>query len=255
MPCTLEQLIDLADQTLQPQRFKDYCPNGLQVEGRPTVARIVTGVTACQALIDAAIDVQADAILVHHGYFWRGESPVLTGRRVKRIKSLLDNDISLLGYHLPLDVHPELGNNASLAKVLGLSIRSNADSVEQDLLMVGELGEPMTGAELAEHISVRLDRPPLHVAAEPHEDRKLSTVAWCTGGAQGYIEQAIELGVDAYITGEVSEQTVHSARESRLHFYAAGHHATERFGVQSLGKYLAGALELECHFVDIDNPA
>lgn len=255
MPCTLAQLTDLADETLQPQRFNDYCPNGLQVEGRSSVSRIVTGVTACQALIDAAIDVQADAILVHHGYFWRGESPVLTGRRVKRVKSLLDNDISLLGYHLPLDAHPEYGNNAGLAKVLGLSIKGNAASVEQDLLMLGELGEAMTGAELSEHISVRLDRQPLHVAADPLEDRKLSSVAWCTGGAQGYIEQAIELGVDAYITGEVSEQTVHSARESGIHFYAAGHHATERYGVQSLGAFLAGALDLECHFIDIDNPA
>lgn len=255
MPCTLAQLVDLADTTLQPQRFNDYCPNGLQVEGRSSISRIVTGVTACQALIDAAIDSQADAILVHHGYFWRGESPVLTGRRLKRIKSLLDNEISLLGYHLPLDAHPDYGNNARLAKVLGFAIQGSAPLVEHDLLMVGELGEAMTGSELTAHIAACLERPPLHVAADPHEDRKLRSVAWCTGGAQAYIEQAIDLGVDAYITGEVSEQTVHSARESQIHFYAAGHHATERYGVQALGEYLAAALDLEYQFIDIHNPA
>ncbi|MFK7732035.1 MAG: Nif3-like dinuclear metal center hexameric protein [Pseudomonadales bacterium] len=255
MPCTLAQLVNLTDETLQPQRFKDYCPNGLQVEGRSEVSRIVTGVTACQALLDAAIDQQADVILVHHGYFWRGESPVLTGNRLKRIKSLLDNGISLLGYHLPLDAHPEYGNNAGLANVLGFSVQGNAPSVEQDLLMLGELGEPMSGGELSTHIAACLGRPPLHIAADPLETRKLRSVAWCTGGAQGYIEKAIELGVDAYITGEVSEQTVHSARESGMHFYAAGHHATERYGVQALGAYLAAALGLEHQFIDIDNPA
>ncbi len=255
MPCTLEQLVGLANESLQPHRFNDYCPNGLQVQGRPLIARVVSGVTACQALIDAAIERQADAILVHHGYFWRGESPVLTGSRLKRIKSLLDNELSLLAYHLPLDAHPEYGNNASLARVLGFAVHGCAPSVEQQLMMVGELGAPMTGDQLSAHIGACLNRPPLHIAADPNDARKLKSVAWCTGGAQGYVEQAIELGVDAYITGEVSEQTVHSARESGLHFFAAGHHATERYGVQALGRYLAEELGVEHHFVDIDNPA
>ncbi len=255
MACTLAQFVDLADKTLEPQRFKDYCPNGLQVEGRPSVKRIVSGVTASQALIDAAIERKADAILVHHGYFWRGESPAITGRRLTRIKSLLDHGLSLIAYHLPLDAHPDYGNNASLAKVLGFSIKRLAPSVEQGLLMVGELDNPMTGAQLSGHIEQCLDRPPLHVANNPSEEKKLQSVAWCTGGAQAYIEQAIELGVDAYITGEVSEQTVHSARESEIHFYAAGHHATERYGVKALGEYLAQTLELEHQFIDIDNPA
>ena len=236
------------NELLEPERFRDYCPNGLQVEGRATIEHLVSGVTASQSLIDAAIEQGADALLVHHGYFWKGESPLITGIKRRRVKALLDHNINLLAYHLPLDAHPELGNNAQLARVLDFTPQGTAG--DMDLLWHGETARVMTGQELASHIENALQRAPQHISAET----EIRRVAWCTGGAQSYIEQAVELGVDAFITGEISEQTVHIARETGIHFFAAGHHATERYGVQALGEQVADVLGLQHTFIDIDNP-
>ena len=252
MTASLAQLTATFDRILEPARFRDYAPNGLQVEGRQQVKRLVSGVTACQALVDAAIDAGADAILVHHGYFWRGEAPVLTGMKRRRIAALLDADISLFGYHLPLDAHPELGNNAMLAARLG--IRSEGPLHPGDASAVGNVGSlaaatPMS--EFLETVTHTLKRTPLHVG---DATRKVQRIAWCTGGAQGYIEAAVAAGADLYLTGEASEQTVHVAREEGIEFVAAGHHATERYGVQALGEAVAEELGLEHRFIDIDNP-
>lgn len=249
----LNDLVRALDDLLQPARFSDYCPNGLQVQGRAEVRRLVTGVTASEALIDAAIADGADAILVHHGYFWKGESPVLTGMKRRRLGKLLAHDISLLAYHLPLDAHPELGNNAQLARLLGL--RREGPLFPHDPRAVGDAGvlpEAMTPEALAAHIGAALGRVPLHIAGGPREIRR---VAWCTGGAQGYIEQAIALGVDAYLSGEISESTVHAARESGVHYFALGHHASERYGAKALGEWCERELGLTQRFIDIDNPA
>lgn len=250
MPVTLTKLNEVFDSILEPSRFKDYAPNGLQVEGRAEVSRLVSGVTACQALIDAAIEAEADAILVHHGFFWRNEAPVITGMKQRRIKALLGADISLFGYHLPLDAHPDYGNNATLARLLG--IRSESTLIPDDPVgNVGQLEALTPVAALLERIAEKLGRVPLHVG-DP--DRAVQKVAWCTGGAQGYIDAAVAAGADLYITGEVSEQTVHVAREEGIEFIAAGHHATERYGVQALGEAVASQLSIEHRFIDIDNP-
>ncbi len=251
-------MVQVADLTqyiadlLSVDRFKDYGPNGLQVEGRQEINRIVCGVTASRALIDAAIEAKADAILVHHGYFWKGENPCLVGMKAERIRRLFNADINLLAYHLPLDAHAELGNNVQLARRLGFTIEGRfIGDAETGIGMYGSLASAMSGEELAEHINTVLDRPPLHIQGS---DRPIKRIAWCTGGAQGYIEQAVALGVDAYLTGEVSEHTVHTARECGIHFFAAGHHATERYGVQALGSHLAKKIKLECQYVEIENP-
>jgi dinuclear metal center YbgI/SA1388 family protein len=252
MTAQLSDIIRLCETTLQPECYRDYCPNGLQVEGSSEVTRIVSGVTASQALIDAAIEQNAQAILVHHGYFWTGESPQVVGMKRNRLKALLENDISLLAYHLPLDGHPELGNNARLAQLLNLSVeRGMEPDNEHSIGLLGQLAEPVSGEEFAAFIEVKLGRKPFHVTGT---DKPIKRVAWCSGAAQSMIDQAAELGADAYLTGEVSEPTVHSARELGIHFYAAGHHATERYGVQALGDYLAEQLGIEHVFIDIDNP-
>ncbi len=252
MSTALQTLVMTADQLLEPQRFNDYCPNGLQVEGRAEVRRLVSGVTASQALIEAAVAAEADALFVHHGYFWRGEAPQLVGIKRRRLALLLQHDISLLAYHLPLDAHPRYGNNAQLALALGLLTDGPLDAAELSIPgSVGHLAEPMTAAAFASRVTERLGRTPLHIgdgAAMVH------TVAWCTGAAQSLIERALAHGVDAYLTGEVSEQTVHWARESGMHFYAAGHHATERGGARAVGDYLAQSLGIEHLHIDIDNP-
>lgn len=245
----LVELVEYLDRLLEPAKFRDYCPNGLQVEGRAEVRRIVAGVTASQALLDAAVAVQADAVLVHHGYFWRGEDGRITGMRKRRLATLIENDISLLAYHLPLDAHPTLGNNAQWAAVLGWQVQGRFG--EQDIGWVGTLPQPQTVAELATGLTGALGRAPL-VIGDPA--RPISRLAWCSGGAQGYFEQAIALGVDAYLSGEISEQTVHLARESGVAYFAAGHHATERFGAQALALHLAEHCGLDCRFVDVDNP-
>ncbi|MBZ9663357.1 Nif3-like dinuclear metal center hexameric protein [Pseudomonas sp. LMG 31766] len=251
MAIALTTLVEEADAFLNASRINDYCPNGLQVEGRPQVRRIVSGVTASQALIDAAIEAEADVLLVHHGYFWKGENPCVIGMRQRRLKALLANDISLLAYHLPLDVHPEVGNNVQLARQLGIVVEGPLEPENPRTVgLVGSLREPMSAADFARHVQQTLGRAPLLVEG----DGLIRRVGWCTGGGQGYIDQAIAAGVDLYLTGEASEQTFHSARENGVSFIAAGHHATERYGVQALGDYLARRFALEHLFIDCPNP-
>ncbi len=249
----LNQLVSYLNQQLSPQNFADYCPNGLQVEGKADVNKIVTGVTASQDLIDAAIAEQADVILVHHGYFWKGEPSPITGIKKNRIQSLLKHDISLIAYHLPLDCHSEWGNNVQLAQILDFEITGPLDPNNPKTPgNIGRLRRPMSAADLAAFIGERLNRLPQHVG----EDSDLiETIAWCTGGAQGYMSYAIEQGIDAYLTGEINEPVVHNARETGCHFYGAGHHATERYGAKALGEHLAKQFALDVQFIDIDNPA
>jgi dinuclear metal center YbgI/SA1388 family protein len=248
----LRELAAHIDALLQVDRFSDYCPNGLQVEGRGQVGRIVCGVSACEALLDEAVAFEADAVLVHHGYFWRGESPRVVGMKRRRLLTLLKNEISLLGYHLPLDAHAELGNNVQLGRLLEFRIDGPISSDEgADLVWMGALEPGVSGTALGDRLERVLGRAPLHIG---RPDAEIRRVAWCTGAAQGFVEAAVEAGADAYITGEVSEQTVHVAREYDLQFYAAGHHATERYGIQALGRYLAGQFGVEYRFVDVPNP-
>lgn len=247
-----DELTRYLDQLLDSARFRDYCPNGLQVEGRSDVRLILAGVTASQALIDAAIARGADALLVHHGWFWRGEDGRVTGFRKARMQALLKHDINLIAYHLPLDGHAELGNNAQLARHLGWFVDGRFG--EQDIGWHGHLPAPMPLAELVRTIATVLRRAPQVIVNAGESDNTVSRIGWCSGGAQNLFEQAIEQGVDAYLSGEISEQNVHLARESGVAFIAAGHHATERFGVRALAAHLAERLGLECEFVDIDNP-
>lgn len=243
----IELLVNYLNQYLQVSDFQDYAPNGLQVFGTQEVQKIVTGVTACQALIDAAIDCDADALLVHHGFFWKNEPPQIVGMKQKRIKSLLTNDLNLLGYHLPLDAHPEIGNNAMLAKKWGLEDITPSPG----LVRLGRLSEPMTIQQLIERVATSLNRSPLHLPGGPE---RIQTVAWCSGGAQNSIQTAIDWQADVYISGEVSEQTTHQASESGIHYLAAGHHATETLGIQALGEHLAQKFALDVQFIDIVNP-
>ncbi|MBT8149448.1 MAG: Nif3-like dinuclear metal center hexameric protein, partial [Gammaproteobacteria bacterium] len=228
----------------------DYCPNGLQVEGRAEVGKLVTGVTASQQLLDAAIAQRADAILVHHGYFWKSEPICITGIKQQRLKKLLCNDISLLAYHLPLDLHATLGNNIQLAQLMGWPVEPSTGSLPP-LVRSALLDRGWTGAEMAQHIQARLGRAPLHIDVA----RPIHRIAWCTGAAQSYLADAVELGADAFVSGEVSESTVHEAREHNIHYFAAGHHATERYGVKALGEHLASEFGLVCEFIDCPNPA
>lgn len=245
-------LVDYCNSLLQSDAFQDYCPNGLQVEGAGQVQRLVTGVTASQALVDAAVAAGAQMLLVHHGYFWKGEPSTVTGIKHRRLKALLGADINLLAYHLPLDVHGELGNNVQLAKLLGWEVLGGLEPDNpRSVGLYGELPDAVEGSVLARQMAAVLQREPLHIAGN---DRPIKRIAWCTGAAQGYIERAISLGADAYVTGEVSEPTVHAARENGIHFFAAGHHATERYGVKALGEHLAERFGLEHEFIDIDNP-
>ena len=242
----IDELSHFCDDFLDAGGFEDYCPNGLQVEGSRPVRRLVTGVTACLALIDAALAENADAILVHHGFFWKGEPQPLTGVKGRRIRRLMQADVSLLAYHLPLDAHPAVGNNAELGRVMGWLTTG-----QQDLMWLGETPQAVSAAELMESIGDRLDASPLLIEGGDHPVRRL---AWCSGAAQSMITQAAAQGVDAFVSGEISEQTVHLARELGIHYIAAGHHATERFGVQALGELLADRFGLEHLFIDIDNP-
>jgi dinuclear metal center YbgI/SA1388 family protein len=245
----LNELRDYNASLMQTSLFKDYCPNGVQVEGRAEVRRIATAVTASQAVLDAAIAWGADAILVHHGYFWRNEEATLVGIKKKRIAQLLRHDVSLLAYHLPLDAHPGLGNNAQLGKMLGLSEQGRFG--EQNIAWLGTLENQLTLKQFAQQIEQALLRTPQVIGDGGKRIRK---VAWCSGAAQGYFEAAIAQGVDAYITGEISEQNFHLANETGVAFIAAGHHATERYGIQALGAHLAKQFGLEHRFFDQDNP-
>lgn len=242
----LDELCHFCDDYLSVDDFQDYCPNGLQVEGSESVNRLITGVTANLALIESAIEQAADAILVHHGYFWKGESARLVGVKGRRIRRLMQHDISLLAYHLPLDAHPTVGNNAQLAHRMEWLVTG-----QQSMIWYGELNEPMAADDVLEDIGDRLDGNPLLIEGGSHEVRRL---AWCTGAAQSYIELAAEQGIDLFVSGEISESTVHFAREAGIHYIAAGHHASERYGVQALGELLAQRFGLQHQFVEIDNP-
>ena len=245
----LQQLCTFCDDYLRIGEFDDYCPNGLQVEANPEVENIVCGVTASQALIEAAIEAGADTLLVHHGYFWKGEAQPITGVKGRRISSLIRNRINLLAYHLPLDAHPEVGNNVQLAQVMDWRI--GASFGEQGLMLEGSLPQPQSLAQLAAEIGSRLGSQPLSIAAGAHP---IGRLAWCTGAAQGFIEAAAARGVDAFVSGEVSEPTFHLAREMGIHYVGAGHHATERYGVQALAAEIARRFGIRQQFIDIPNP-
>lgn len=247
------QLEKLLNEKLSPQLIKDYAPNGLQVEGSSEIKKIVTGVTASQALIDKAVETNADALLVHHGYFWKGEPEPIRGMKGKRIRTLIKSDINLYGYHLPLDIHPELGNNAELARLLDIEVEGGLEGHPQSVALFGRLKQPMSGAEFASKINRVLSREPLHIAPE-NAEKMIETVGWCTGGGQDYIELAAQHRLDAFISGEISERTTYSARELDIHYFAAGHHATERYGIKALGEWLASEHGLNVEFIDIDNP-
>jgi len=246
-----KKLENILTELMQPHRVRDFTVNGMQVQGKDIVTKVVTGVTASQALIDAAVEQQADAILVHHGYFWKNESPAITGIKYNRIKTLIKHDINLYAYHLPLDIHPELGNNVELAKLLGITVRRGLEPWDKaSIALVGKFEDEISTEELTQRIETQLNRSPLVVDA----GKPIKSVAWCTGGGQSYIELAIEQGIDAFISGEASEQTIHLAREAGMSFFAAGHHATERYGIKALGEWLAEEKGLDVTFIDIDNP-
>ena len=248
---------------LRSDSITDYCPNGLQVQGRQNVQKVITGVTASLGLIEQAIAHNADTIIVHHGYFWKGENQTICHMKQQRIKALLAHDINLYAYHLPLDVHPTLGNNAQLAARLGIINVCSLDTKPEGVLMRGEFPQGISATELVARVEQALNRKPIVlgsgftaplVAQEVTEGRLIKHVAWCTGGGQGYLETAAQAGVDAFITGEASEQTTHIAHEYDVTFIGAGHHATERYGVKALGEHLAEKFDLDVEFIDIHNP-
>lgn len=245
----INEITQYVTQLLQVDRFKDYCPNGLQVEGKTEIRKIVSGVTASMALLHAAKEAGADLVLVHHGYFWRGEDARITGIKRQRLGFLINHNINLLAYHLPLDAHPELGNNAQLGKLLGIEPLGYAG--EFNIVAHGNLAQAMPLSDFVQHVEECLQRKATVVGPQ---QKIVQKVAWCTGAAQGYIDMAIELGVDVYISGEISEQTNHEALESGVSYISAGHHATERYGVQALGQHLADKFGLEHEFIDIKNP-
>lgn len=247
-----DTLLQTLDAWLNTNEISDYCPNGLQVEGAERIQHIVTGVTASQALIEAAIAANADTILVHHGYFWKGEAQPIVGMKARRIGALLKHNMNLVAYHLPLDIHPQLGNNAQLLQRLGASAVSAAAPSPSGILLLGKLAQQYTGAEFAAHLEQAVQRK---LVASEQNEKPIQRVAVCTGGGQNFIEQAVLAGADAFITGEVSEQTIHVARECGIQFFAAGHHATERYGVKALGERITTEFGIATTFIDIDNPA
>lgn len=252
MPTTLQELTRHCDRELQVERFRDYCPNGLQVEGRDAVAKLACAVTANQSVLEEAIAWGADVLLVHHGYFWRGEAEPVVGMKRRRLGTLLSAEMSLLAYHLPLDAHPELGNNAQLGRRLGFSeVRPLDPEDPEQLGNRGTLPAPRSLADLVADIADFTGREPLLIG-EPGD--AVTEVSWCTGAAQGYLERAAACGTEVYISGEISEQTVHAARELGVAYIAAGHHATERYGVQALAESAAGTFDLDWRFIDCDNP-
>lgn len=245
----INELLDYTGELLQVTRFRDYCPNGLQVQGRDEIRTIVSGVTASMALLEAAADRKADLVLVHHGYFWRNEDPRIQGMKRGRLKFLLERDINLAAYHLPLDAHPQFGNNAQLGQVMGIPVDGLAG--DPPIIAYGSLKQSLTLAAFGAQLHEALNRMPMVIG---DAGKKLSRIAWCTGAAQDQFEKALELGVDAFLSGEISEQTVHQARESGVAYIGAGHHATERYGIQALGRHLADKFGLQHFFVDIENP-
>ena len=247
---SLQDIVDFCDEHLESARFDDYCPNGLQVDaGKQEVAKIVSAVTASEAAIDAAIERQADLLLVHHGYFWKGEAQPLTGMKGRRIRLLIQHGINLLAYHLPLDAHATVGNNASLARRLRIKDAQPLD--DKSLIWHAKLPQPETACGITQLLAGALDREPLHIAGGPIQ---FDRIGWCTGAAQSYLQQAADAGLQAFISGEISENTVHTARELGIHYFSAGHHATERYGVQALGELLTEKFGVSHEFVEISNP-
>ena len=248
----VSDLVSHLNELLKPERFQDFAPNGLQIAGVDCIEHLVTGVSANLALIDAAIEVKADALLVHHGFFWKGEQACITGIRHTRFSRLIKNDINLIAYHLPLDGHDEFGNNAQLAQALAINMTGEfATENGPGIGRVGKLKSLMSGIAFAEHVQAVLQRTPLYI---PGHSKQIKKIAWCTGAAQDLIFAAAEVGADAFLTGEVSERTIAFAKELGLHFYAAGHHATERYGIKALGDYLAKTFTCKHTFIDIHNP-
>ena len=248
----LNEIIQWCDHILKSPEFKDYAPNGLQIEGKPDVNKILCAVTASQGAIEAAIEQGADMLLVHHGYFWKGEPYPITGMRGKRIKSLIQHDISLAGYHLPLDSHPTLGNNAAIADILALENIEVLDPSERHPIgNIGYLKQPVSAEEFKLYVSQRLDFNAIHLAADK---KSIQKIGFCTGGAQDFIDKAAERNCDAYISGEVSERTFYEAKELNVHYYACGHHATERYGVQRLAKAISEQFDIEYSYFELNNP-
>lgn len=253
---TTHELLQWLDSYLESSRFKDYCPNGLQVEGSPQVHHIVTGVTASQALLEQAVERGADTVLVHHGWFWKNEDERIRGMKKKRIAFALKHDLNLIAYHLPLDAHPKVGNNTQLAQKLGFIQQLDENGLPigfgpSNLIQIGHIEPAQTLENVAKQIGSKLQREPLVVG---NLQQLIRRVAWCTGGAQGFMSEAIDAGVDLYVSGEASEPTFHYAQESNTAFIGAGHHATERYGVQALGEKIANKFGLKVEFIDIDNP-
>ncbi|MBA2711333.1 MAG: Nif3-like dinuclear metal center hexameric protein [Tatlockia sp.] len=247
-----DELATYLDELLDCANFEDYAPNGIQVEGKAEIRKICTAVTASLEAVTEALDHQADALLVHHGYFWRGENPVLTGMKKERIAKLIKNNLSLYAYHLPLDCHVEFGNNACLARLFGLSqIEKHKVGKTKDLLWTGTFENSMTAKILSTFLHQKLGREPLYIEGS---DKPIRQIALCTGAAQDFIEEAYKLGVDAYLSGEISERTYYQAKELGIHYFACGHHATERYGIQALGDHLASEYKLEHSFLDSSNP-
>lgn len=242
----IRELTTMLDGILNPSAYRDYAPNGLQVQGKRDIRRIVTGVTASLDLIEAAAAWNADALLVHHGWFWKGEEARITGIRYKRISRILETGMHLIGYHLPLDDHPEIGNNVLLGKALGLT----SDMRFGDFGLAAP-ADSIPTAVMAEKLEAILARRPLVLG---RNDGVINRIGWCTGAAQDMLEEAAEIGCDAFISGEVSERTFHQAKELGVTYFACGHHATERFGVRELGELIASRADIEVKFVDIDNP-
>lgn len=250
----IADFIQYCDTLLNAHQFKDYAPNGLQVQGKPDVQVVVSGVTACQALIDKAIALNADVVLVHHGYFWKNEPAPIVGMKAQRIAKLIKHDINLVAYHLPLDAHTELGNNAQLGTLFGATdVSVTGQGGAEGLLFTGHLPKPVTAQTFADKLNTVLNRKPTCIT--PNDHHIIKRIAWCSGGAQGFFDQAITAGVDAYISGEISEPNAHIARESGVAYFAIGHHASERYGVEALGAHVAAKFGLIHHFIDIDNPA
>lgn len=248
----LNEIVAWCDKTLQAQQFKDYCPNGLQIEGKSQVDTIVSSTTASLHAIETALDLKADALIVHHGYFWKGEPSQLTGLKGKRVKQLMQADVSLIAYHLPLDAHTEFGNNKALADLLGIKITGALDLSERfPIGNVGELANAISPEKFAQLLTQKLGQAPLHIASGKAEIQK---IGFCTGGAQDFLYKAAALECDAYLSGEVSERTYHEALEYGVDYFAAGHHATERYGIQRLADALAVHFGLTHHYVELNNP-
>lgn len=248
----LKELTQYLDQLLSTNTISDYCPNGLQVNGADKINKIISGVTASEDLIDQAIQLNAQAILVHHGYFWKNEDARITGMKYQRLQKLLQHKIALLAYHLPLDIHEQYGNNTQLAKILNFKITGNIKpDGKLPLILTGELAKPMNVNALAKHCEQALNREPTVLSGGDHE---IKTIAWCTGAAQDFLELAAAHNVDAYLSGEASERNFYQAKELGIHYLACGHHATERYGIKALGEHIAQKFNLEVTYFDSNNP-